>query len=304
MNRLTNKLGLPQPIVDAISNDDYTKGEADISCTELIDSALIRRLRKHYASKIEQDAADLIWALFGQSMHTILERAGKDGLRELRLYMTVAGRVLSGKFDHLALLGAKLSDYKVTSVWSVIYGKSSWELQLNVLAELLVQNGYPCEALQIVAILRDWQKSRAGEDGYPVQQVVTIPVPLWPQADRLAYIGTRMAEHFENRKPRCTDEERWARPGAVAVMKGQNKRALRLFSTTLEAATYMDEHPDKAKLRIDHRPAKYVRCEDYCDVAQWCPQLRNPTSGRETEGAAATPTLSAAGLEPNGLVSV
>ena len=36
--KVTNRLGLPQPIVEVLSRDNYSKGDADFSVTELIDS--------------------------------------------------------------------------------------------------------------------------------------------------------------------------------------------------------------------------------------------------------------------------
>ena len=34
--KITNELGLPEPLVDAVRNDGYTKGNADFSVTGLI----------------------------------------------------------------------------------------------------------------------------------------------------------------------------------------------------------------------------------------------------------------------------
>ena len=40
-------------------------------------------------------------------------------MRETRLYSDIGGLRISGAFDHLSLEDGVLSDYKVTSVWSV-----------------------------------------------------------------------------------------------------------------------------------------------------------------------------------------
>ena len=42
---LTNKHNLPEAIVAAIMNDSYTKGDADISVTELLSPPQLRALR-------------------------------------------------------------------------------------------------------------------------------------------------------------------------------------------------------------------------------------------------------------------
>ena len=37
--KITNKFSLPQPFVDFIKNDKYSRGDADISVTSLIDKS-------------------------------------------------------------------------------------------------------------------------------------------------------------------------------------------------------------------------------------------------------------------------
>ena len=47
--KLTNNHNLPEAIVAAIMNDSYTKGDADISVTELLTPPQLRHLKlKHY----------------------------------------------------------------------------------------------------------------------------------------------------------------------------------------------------------------------------------------------------------------
>ena len=58
-----------------------------------------------------------------------------------------------------------LIDYKVTSVWAVIFGKIEWERQLNCYAWLFRQKkeniGKSVGSLKICAILRDWNRRDA-----------------------------------------------------------------------------------------------------------------------------------------------
>lgn len=72
--KITNKYGLPQPVVDAVKNDGYTKGDADISVTELQDPPQMRFLKKKHDAELEEDAVDRLWSLYGQIAHGILER--------------------------------------------------------------------------------------------------------------------------------------------------------------------------------------------------------------------------------------
>ena len=53
-------------------------------------------------------------------------------------------------------------DYKCTSVWSIIYGKKELHNQLNFYAWLVEQSKeIEVNRLQIVAVLRDWQRTNA-----------------------------------------------------------------------------------------------------------------------------------------------
>lgn len=132
------------------------------------------------------------------------------------------------------------------SVWTVVYGgREDWVPQLNIYAELLAQNGVEPRELEVVAVLRDWSKSkaeaaeakrRAGrDDAYPPVPVSIFSLPLWPQERRLAYIEERVRLHraaqLGDVLP-CSDEDRWIRK------KGD-------------------------------RP---TRCIGWCEVSKWCPQ--------------------------------
>lgn len=273
--KLTNKLGLPEALVNAIANDPYTRGKSDISVTQLIDSPRIRMLHKQH--EVEEDVSDRIWSLLGQSVHTILERAESSDIRESRLYDEKEGWVWSGQFDNLALLNAILSDWKVTSVWSVIYGGNKWEPQLNLLRYLLVKHGYEVNELQIVAILRDWNRHKAGEFGYPSSQVAVVPIPMWTMERAEEYIKERIKLHQEaeaGNLPDCTREEQWRREDSWAVMKEGRKTAVRVFDDEGAAQEHLKGMPPKHY--IEHRVGKATRCEDFCPFGKMgvCDQYR------------------------------
>ena len=134
--KITNKFGMPQPFVDFAINDKYSKGKADISVTTLIDSPKIRLMKEKHDHEIEVDAVDMVWALFGTAVHSVLENSkqSSDVITEERLYQEIDGWVLSGAVDRQEIKDDQITivDYKVTSVWSVIYGKPEWENQLTM----------------------------------------------------------------------------------------------------------------------------------------------------------------------------
>ena len=71
----TNASNLPKAIERAVSNDPYDSSGSDISTTRLIAPPRIRVLEKRNYDLLEEDVADRIFSLLGQSVHHIIERA-------------------------------------------------------------------------------------------------------------------------------------------------------------------------------------------------------------------------------------
>lgn len=275
--QLTNKYNLPQPIVDAIANDDYDRGECDLSVTQLWKSPRIVELERQHRSNISTDAIDNIWSLLGKSIHEILRRADTTAVTEKRLFVEIDGYIISGAFDRMVLLDELLQDYKVTSAWSVAkeLKEGEWAEQLNTYAYILRQHGVTIKALQVVAILRDWLKREALKNPeYPQKQVEVVDLPLWSDEECENRLRERVALHKAARVtlPLCSDKERWARPAKVAVMKTGNKRAVKLFDTEADAVEWIALQKDSGKLYTEKRPVQYIRCESYCPVAPFCTQ--------------------------------
>jgi len=277
--KLTNRLNLPQAIVSAISNDDYSRGECDLSVTQLITPPRKVELQRLHDDEIIEDVADRIWILVGKAVHSILEAAGSDDLKEERLFMDALGWRISGAFDNLALIQAgadlwKISDYKVTSAWSVVFadGKTDWEAQINCYAHLLRLHSFPVSELEIVAICRDWRKTEALKNpDYPQSQVAVIPIRLWSSAEAQAFIVERVRLHQQAREggelPLCTAEERWERPTKWAFLKQGAKRATKLCNTQDEAEALL-----KPGYRIERRDGESTRCKSYCSALPFCGQ--------------------------------
>ena len=102
--QLTNKFNLPQTFVNVIQRPTYTKGNAHISATELINSPRIVQLKQKHWDDLEQDASEMVWALFGTSVHGLLERFSSESeLVEERIQIELDGQVISGQPDILAI---------------------------------------------------------------------------------------------------------------------------------------------------------------------------------------------------------
>jgi hypothetical protein len=271
---ITNTYDLPQALVEAVKNDPYTGG-GDISVTKLIDSPQLRILRNQYKESIVEDVTDRIWSLLGQAVHTILERANKSDVVEERLFADVSGWKLSGQFDRMDLRDACLDDYKCTSTYKVMMSDMiDWERQLNVLRWLAIQNGYKVEKLRIIAILRDWRKADAKHKaGYPQQAVVTIDIPVWPLDETFAYIKERIALHQlaeQTNNVLCSNEERWYTGTTYALKKNGGKRAIKIFERKEDCEAELVDGTF-----IEERPGLYRRCEEYCEVSNFCQQFQS-----------------------------
>ena len=182
---VSNRFNLPDVVVKALTVDTYSRGNSDISITTLIDSPRIGILQKEHEGEIEQDAVDFLWSRFGTSVHNMFEDAAEGDdtcISEERLFNDIQGWTVSGAIDlqHVESDGVIVSDYKVTSVWSVIYDKVEWHRQLNCYAWLVRHaKQIPVKQLRIIAILRDWQRRKAEEGGnYPESPIMIVNIPF------------------------------------------------------------------------------------------------------------------------------
>ena len=278
MSKITNVYGLPDALVDAVKNDPY-EGGGDISVTKLIDAPQRRMLIKQNADLIVEDVSDRIFALMGQAVHAILERAKTSAVVEKRLYMDVAGWKLSGQFDRCHVADGVLQDWKVTSIWKS-KGDPSWDKQMNLLRLLLEVNGVPIKKLQVAAIYRDWSRAAMLRTAdYPSHNVGLIDVPMWTLEEAERFAIERVEAHKLAQfvgHAECTDEERWYSGNKFALMKNGGKRASKVADTLEEIG-----EPPKG-YTIIKRIGEHRRCKDYCEVANFCPQYRRDKPTEES----------------------
>lgn len=285
--KLTNKHNINPVIAKAVKDQqdryqDSHKIRSDISVTQLINSPQIVSLQKEYGDQLEEDVADNIYSLLGSLMHQTLENVGEhmEGWTvEKRIYWDVdlpeMGKFkISGMFDAYDWDTKTLSDYKLCSVWEYINGpKVDWVRQLNVLAFMAVHNGYEVNRATVEAVYRDWSVGKARQGGdYPPHQTASIEIPLWSYDEQKRYIEDRLELHMlaQNGHPtECTAEERWARPDKWAVMKKGRKSAVKLHDSEEDAYWHANS---ESNLSVEYRPGVNVRCEEYCNVAEFCPQ--------------------------------
>lgn len=277
--KITNNHNLPQAILKAVQNDSYHKGEkTDYSVTDLLKPPRQLTLMKLFKDEITEDAADMIYRLYGQIVHSILDRANDSDLSEERFFAEFLGKTISGQIDSLSHDGRVLTDFKFATAWKFKQNAApdfEFVAQLNMQLELLRQNGLDARRLQVVGLIRDFHLREAEKypDSYPKSPIVVLDIPMWHRRDTVEFIETRIRLH-ENAwtdLPECTKDERWAEDDIHAVMKGTRAMSGGL-KTNHEQALQM--HRLNPGSRIEFRPAVNKRCTAYCAASRFCAQYQ------------------------------
>jgi hypothetical protein len=299
--KLTNNYGMPETILNVIARPQYSKGKANMSVTELLNSPRIVQLKRKHWEDLTEDAADMVWSIFGTAIHNVLEHGkGDNHIVEERIHIELDGMHISGAIDlqETTPEGIVVSDYKTTSAWAAMQEKQDWHNQLNSYAYLVeAAKKLPVTKLQIVAIVRDWsRRDAATREGYPKAPIVVIDIPLWSFADREAYVRSRISLHgdalFEMETdgdmPDCTPEETWEKPTSYALKKDGNVRAKSVHETSEAADTALAAATEKAKkgekFLIEVREGDRTRCSSFCQVAGMCSQYQKYLSTKPTQG--------------------
>ena len=288
--KLTNKFDLPEPFVAAVSADDYERGDAEYTATELIRPSRILVYSRRYADKMVEDVSDRVWAFQGQTKHIVLERIARTDIArylvEKRFSAIMPGVKpicnISGQIDLFDTKDATLYDWKETSVWKFMLGDTKeWEQQANINLYLMRMNGFDVKRLVNIAILKDFKARKARfsrDDDYPKCAVHVMPLPMWSVGAAQDYIVKRVEKHRAEaaNPPVCSKEERWQRDASFAVMRTDRKRAIKLCMSRDQAEAVMLHHMkiappgDSKKFFIEERGAEPVRCLDFCPVQTFC----------------------------------
>ena len=279
---ITNKYGVPEPLVTLASKEYYSKGASQYSVTEIMSPPKIKRLREQYNDQIKQDVSDMLWNLLGSALHVVMERGVTDGwTMEERLYKEVDGVTVSGAIDiqQETPEGVVIIDYKFTSAWAVMQEKEEWQQHLNVYKWLVESvKRKKVVGLKICALVRDFNRHETKE-GYPKASIEMVDIPMWDSVTTEAYVRERLNLHrdakvsadFGDELPACSDTDRWQSETIYAVKREGRKTAIRLFKTIEEA----NELAEKEKGYVETRLGEPKRCTgNYCGVAQWCEQYQ------------------------------
>lgn len=283
---ITNKYKLPQPFVDA-ATDNHRYKPNRYSVTEILGGTCEAILKRRHTGEGEEDVSDRLWAILGTAVHKVLESSHSNPRQhqEQWLCVKVGDYELSGIFDLYDEDTRTVTDWKVTSVWQVTFGDfDKWRLQTLAYCWMLRERGYDADKGQIVAMLRDHSMRKAKTDrSYPPHPVF---VKEWEFTDDdMCDIAGRVSAWFslvrqEERLPDdellpCGPEQRWHKPDKWAVMKDGRKKAVRVFEDEEQAVELLNRMKETDDgYHMEFRPGEDTRCQSYCSVAQFCPYGR------------------------------
>ena len=277
---LTNVKNVHPLIAGFVEGQSYSPKINRIGVTTLIGPPLVRQLRFRFHKHIISDVSEYLWAFFGTSFHRAMESNKIPGW-----VYEVKGEKKFGKgypdlvgyMDAYNFLTKELVDFKVTSVWSIIYGlkdgKPEWDQQTNIYAYLLNLLGMDVKELNIIAILRDWQASKAEQEkDYPSSPFYTHNIKLSDKKSTEEFVKYRMDLHM---KPgvECTPEEKWIKPTMYAAKKKANKTASggKVTDSLPQAEKFIASQKDPSIWEIDVRKGEATKCLKYCGVRTVCP---------------------------------
>jgi len=276
---ITNKHHLPRAFVE-LASQEYEVAPNEYRVTSLLRGLRETILLRRHNDEITADVADMVWMLFGTAVHGILEaqQEAESELKEERLKVKVGNYILSGKFDIYCSKQKKITDYKTTSVWKIIYGNyKEWRQQLLIYAYMMRDYGFPCEMGEIIAFLKDHSKRDAKyKPDYPPLPVHTVRFSFFEKdfTEISAWLNAKFAEIAEVEKladndlPLCTLEQRFNDGDKFAVMKKGAKKALRVVESMEEAEAWIAKN--KKGDSIEKRPGCDKKCLDYCFASEHC----------------------------------
>jgi hypothetical protein len=280
--KITNKYNLPQAIVASLQSD-YEYTDKRYSVTSLLSPIRETLLKRKYNNEVEADAVDMIWALWGNGIHKILEQETQEGeLSEQQLHHTFDnGYTLSGYADFIDLNNQLVIDYKSTSIYQYNNedSRERWKKQLQMYAYLYYKmTGTWLPKGQIWLFMKDWTKSKAQyQTEYPDHPVANVDFDLGTPQKVEEFVVERLSKLIQNEDlqdndlPLCTPEERWNNGDTWAVMEKGKKRAKKVFDNETDAGYYANRlHYDGIKVEIEHRVAIDKKCLEYCSVNSYC----------------------------------
>ena len=137
--KIVNNHNAPASFIAFCSNDEYSRGKADYSATQLIDEVRVVHFNERHSDLIVDDPYENPWKFVSTIFHSLMEKNSPKGeIAEERLFAEIDGVTISGAMDVQVGSGNKVTigDYKMTTVFA-IKDTTKFEQQLNIYAWLI-----------------------------------------------------------------------------------------------------------------------------------------------------------------------
>ena len=283
--KISNNFGFPTSIVRAVEKE-YTYQDKRYSVTTLLQTDREMILKRRYNDIIEQDVSNMIWLLFGSSVHYILENIELEPYEKVEYKMEHTfdnGFTLSGVLDYISDKDELILDYKVVKTYSYIFDKynEKYRKQLQMCAWLYYkETGKWYSKGQIIMIFKDWNKTETLKNkDYPLYPVGTVDFDLGSPSEIEDWIIKRFERVAELEKmsdfelPLCTEEERFNKGTTYAIKKKGNIKALKVHKSQEEAREHLInlERKYPNEYMVEERKVTDIKCESYCSVNKQCP---------------------------------
>ena len=301
----------PQFLMDWVSSSQNNRNPNDIgwrSVTELIGPPKPKLISERLGDTLQVPASSKIDAMIGDAVHRDIAQFVsrlKNAKSEKRLHVSLAGKKISGQTD--AIIDNTLYDFKTRKASQHAKGYThSDELQLNCYVYLCAQNNIKIDEAIIISLC----KNKASFDDFYSYEFFNIPI--WTEEQQHDFLVERIKIHEEadnnyyqfGALPSCTDNERWITPTTYKVRRfdwdedfrnGKRPKDI-AFATksksTGRAKMYSEEEAQehievatpsmRKKLFIEAIPGNFIRCDNYCDVKDYCLQ-NNPIAPKIKE---------------------
>ena len=113
--KVTNKLGLPQAFVDAVSVERHNQ-KGCYSATTILHGTCETILTERHYDELEVDASESIWAVFGTAVHSVMESQNTSTLKEQFYFVDVLNSKVTGRVDSYDQNTKTIHDFKTASV--------------------------------------------------------------------------------------------------------------------------------------------------------------------------------------------
>jgi len=288
----SNTKGYPTFLADMLIQqyNEYSKGDADFSITEVIGSPLKRSLEIRHKHEITIDVDRLFFMFIGTLGHAIAEKAKMQYIikQEHRIFAKHDGVVVSGQLDVMYKHQNKIriDDFKICSKSAGNEPvKRPYVRQANMYRFLHhKESNQLVDELGILALYRNATMFEHKMD--------RLPIKCFTLEQCEEFLSQQIALHklaesdLVAKIPPCVPDDRWAKAESWAIKKNRNKstRALpkTVVSTKAEALNLLDskvaKYPDAF---IEYRPAVDTFCDECCDVRQFCYYAQDKDEGWE-----------------------